>query len=69
MTTAIQTDLGLVTQAVQMLGHTHINPESLTALIDHTDEWGWHSLNAQFPGVRQAYIRVMDSFRALFAPV
>lgn len=68
MATEIQTDLDLVTKAVQTLGHTHINPESLTALIDHTDEWGWHSLNEKFPGVRQAYIRVMNSFRAMFAP-
>jgi hypothetical protein len=56
----IKTDLEKVTEAIQQLGYSRINPESLMAL---GDEIGDHPA-----AVRAAYRNVMAGFRALLAP-
>lgn len=58
--------LQTVTQAVNLLGYEHINPESLMAL-DEALKNGDFGPNAHV--VRRAYFTVMAGFRALFAPV
>lgn len=55
--------LAKVTEEVNLLGYTRICPESLTALIDESQKWGWQ------PGVREAYQIVMHAFRALLEPI
>lgn len=71
-TTSYQADLQTLTEA---LAHTgcgdRINPESLEALQDHIEKWGYSDSHPAKDNmeVRMAYNRVMDGFRALFAPV
>jgi hypothetical protein len=64
-------DLDLVTQAVKNLGYTHICPEALEELQEFTRLNGWERVveGTQGHAMRQAYNRVMDGFRAMFAPL
>ena len=56
--------IDLVTSAVKELGFERINPESLTALAAASAQpKGWKSKE-----LADAYLTVMDGFRALFAP-
>lgn len=70
-TTDYKPDLELVTQAVKNLGYTRICPEALEELQQFTRLNGWERVveGTQGFAMRQAYNRVMDGFRALFAPL
>jgi len=54
--------LEIVSAQVKLMGYSRISPESLQALIDEGEFWGWA------PGVKPAYLKVMKGFRALLEP-
>lgn len=71
-TTSYQADLQTLTEALVHTGcGERINPESLTAFQEHVEEYGYSGSHPTKENmeVRLAYNRVMDGFRALFAPV
>ena len=65
-----QADIDIVTHSIKALGHERINPESLIALREEADTFGW-SINPEYSAheTRGAYNRLMAGFRALLAPL
>lgn len=71
-TTSYQADLQTLTEAIEYCNcGDRINPESLTAFQEHVGEYGYSGSHPtkESMEVRLAYNRVMDGFRAMFAPV
>jgi len=69
----LQTQLELVTQAASALGYRGVNPESLAAIRDSAEQWGWYDLakrlGADAYTLHQSFDDVMAGFRALLAPL
>lgn len=60
----------IVGDAVKALGYDRINPESLTALREHADRWGWWTTGAtvgiEHQSLKRAYREIMESLRVMF---